>query len=130
MDYSKYVNKLQYPSKEDLKKYEEELSFDILNTTTTGKELKRMFDEIPERVKQHKKSLNDKYQKENARLYMLFRSDALKEAGLSYLPEDFQGRIFGKAWEDGHSCGYSEVFNYLLGYADLFDGYDVVKINS
>lgn len=128
MDFDKYENKYPYFSYEAERQYKEKLIEEINNTVASGKEIQEMLANVPNKVKELRKKEEAKYANEGNRLYLLFREDALEEAGLTYLPEDFQGRLFDKAWEDGHSYGYSEVFNYLLGLADLMDGYNVTKI--
>jgi hypothetical protein len=37
-----------------------------------------------------------------------------------YIPEDKKSKVWSKAWEDGHSSGYHEVYLHLVGLVDLF----------
>lgn len=128
MDYSKYENKVEYPTSEIIKSYKDELVDEIMGKTAIGKEIQEMLLKVDEEVKNYKLKLEKKYAKEQYNIYMQFREDALEEAGLSHLPEEIQGRIFAKAWGKGHSFGNSEVFNYLLEYSELFEGYTMTKI--
>ena len=59
------------------------------------------------------------YSAEEARLLEKFKQDALDDVGLKGHPA--ADAIYAKAWEDGHSNGYSEVYNELLDLADLAD---------
>lgn len=48
--------------------------------------------------------------------------DYLKaEAGLDRVPEKSRAKVWSKAWADGHSSGYLEVFYHLRELVDLFD---------
>lgn len=47
-----------------------------------------------------------------------FRLYLREEYGTSELPEAVDNALFGKAWGDGHSCGYHEV---ELHYGELAD---------
>jgi predicted RNase H-like nuclease (RuvC/YqgF family) len=46
----------------------------------------------------------------------------MKEAsGLNkHVPEEKRGKLWSKAWEDGHSSGYSDVYTHLCELVDLF----------
>jgi len=60
----------------------------------------------------------DAYNAEIGRLREEFKHDALDEFGLLNHPK--ADKIFAYAWEQGHSAGYSEVYNYLSELSDLF----------
>lgn len=61
---------------------------------------------------------NKEYQKEDYRIYNLFKEDALKEVGLLNHPK--ADKIYNKAWNDGHAYGYGEVLTHLENLAELF----------
>ena len=42
-------------------------------------------------------------------------------AGLNTIPEKFREKVWKKAYEDGHACGYTEVYNHLLDLVDIFN---------
>lgn len=45
-----------------------------------------------------------------------------KEAGLfETVPEDKQSKVWNYAWQQGHSSGYTEIYNYLLDIVELFE---------
>jgi len=37
------------------------------------------------------------------------------------VPDDKKSKVYSKAWEDGHSSGYYEVYLCLLSLVELFD---------
>lgn len=41
---------------------------------------------------------------------------------LEKIPEVARERVAAKAWQDGHSCGLSEVLMHLEELVDLFEG--------
>lgn len=102
----KYENKVQWmahpkvpklpslnPTKEDIEKYlKEEADY------KTKKELVTKQNELRD--------------KEELRLYNLFKKEALTELGFEKHPK--ADLIFDKAWGDGHSGGYYEVWNSLM----------------
>ena len=61
----------------------------------------------------------DAYMKERDRLAALFKSEALKSVGLENHPK--KDIIYSKAWEDGHSRGYSEVYGKLVELAEFIE---------
>lgn len=80
-------------------------------------------------------SLFSKYEKEKAD-YDLIRNeyfaksreiDSLiekyikEQSGLNSIPEKYQQKVYSLAWEEGHSNGYSEVYNYLCHLVEIFD---------
>ena len=48
-----------------------------------------------------------------------FREEALIDLGILNHPK--ADKAFQLAWDAGHSGGYSEVYNYLLDYAELLE---------
>lgn len=49
-------------------------------------------------------------------------SDYIKElSGLNTIPEQYQEKVYALAWQEGHSIGYSEVYNYLLQLVNIFE---------
>lgn len=42
------------------------------------------------------------------------------ESGLRNIPEQYQNKVFSKAWADGHSNGYYEVYGHLCELVDIF----------
>lgn len=44
-----------------------------------------------------------------------------KDSGFyEYIPKEKQNKVWNYVWQQGHSSGYSEVYNYLLDLVDLF----------
>lgn len=50
----------------------------------------------------------EQYEKEAAKL-------------LKAVPKQYHEKVKWLAWEYGHSCGYQEVYNYLLNLVDIFE---------
>lgn len=48
-----------------------------------------------------------------------FKEDLFADLGISDHP--LRDKLFSKAWDDGHSSGYSEVYNCALNLVDLFE---------
>ena len=44
-----------------------------------------------------------------------------KTSGLTNVPEKSRDKVWRKAWEEGHSSGYLEVYYKLLDLVDLFE---------
>lgn len=59
--------------------------------------------------------------KEVRQLYDVLE-DFIKENSGFYeiVPKDKQDKVWRYAWQQGHSSGYSEVYNYLLDLVELF----------
>jgi hypothetical protein len=72
-------------------------------------------------VYDHKdKYLKKVYALEELRIITTFNEDAckfLREAGV---PEKSIPKVYEKAWDTGHSVGFSEIINELEKLADLF----------
>lgn len=43
-----------------------------------------------------------------------------EESGLNTIPEQYQNKVFSKAWSDGHSSGYYEVYQELCELVEIF----------
>lgn len=68
--------------------------------------------------KQNYQEMIDEYNKEEAQLFEKFKEAALKELGLHNHPK--KDKIFGYAWQQGHSSGFNEVWIVLCDIAELF----------
>lgn len=44
-----------------------------------------------------------------------------EESGLNTIPEVYRDNVYSKAYEDGHSCGYYEVYLKLNSLLEIFD---------
>ncbi len=120
-----------FESIKNCKPYRMTDEFEKLITVNTPVESKLTMD-IHEKIKSgyfknklpyatHKadKVVNTAYNAEERRLDALFKKEALAEVGLGKHPK--KDKIYAKAWEDGHSSGYYEVWACLQGLVDLFD---------
>lgn len=61
-----------------------------------------------------------KYDEDKNKREQWFRIWAIKECLPEFIPEWQKRKVFYKAWELGHSSGYHEVYNYLIGLAEIF----------
>ena len=66
--------------------------------------------------KEDYKKAEKEYNTEQQRLYLEFREDIARKFGVQDSPK--ADLLFSKAWELGHSAGFSEVHGY---YEDLVD---------
>jgi hypothetical protein len=128
MDFSKYKNTLPYPSRDEYKTtywysrgvlvWEQKPGQKPVKLQTLGPEMQ---DCIVERTYDDDalKASRAAYNKETAELYALFKNDLFADLGIQDNPK--REKLFTKAWEDGHSAGYSEVYNCALGLVDLIE---------
>ena len=58
------------------------------------------------------------YNQREGEIYELVKHDMLEDVGLLNHPK--ANKIWSYAWEQGHSSGYSEVYNVLLDLTELF----------
>lgn len=65
------------------------------------------------------RELRDNWRAKDSELHSQFKKDALEEVGLTNHPK--ADKIYAFAYEEGHSCGLNEVWNYLQNLAELFN---------
>jgi hypothetical protein len=58
------------------------------------------------------------YNRHEQVMYEKFKADALFDVGLENHPN--KDAIYSYAWQEGHSSGYSEVYQYLSDISELF----------
>jgi hypothetical protein len=110
MDVDKYKNKMEYPKgliKPFLKKE---------HTSEEASQYVKNLKEYEASLPSYREA-KQKYREEDYRLIELFRQDAFKELGIEKHPK--RDVAWRKAWEDGHSCGLSEVWLELQDLAEL-----------
>lgn len=125
MDYSKYKNYKKYPSLFEEKAYRMTLEGQVYKLTATGEEIKKMLDDIPNKVKEWKRSMLKAYNQERNDNIIRFKEDAMKELGLDEYPKVLQDRIFDKCLNDCNFLGYYEMFQYLTSMAELIEGFEI-----
>lgn len=59
------------------------------------------------------------YMKAEADAHSKFKADLFADLGIEDHP--LREKLFSKAWDDGHSSGYQEVYNCALGLVELFE---------
>ena len=99
-----YNTKVPYPKKEDFKD---------IHKCDKCEHIHHVFDKDG-----YHKAVND-YHKENNRMYELFKQDCFKYYGIENNPA--REVIFSKAWEEGHSSGFSEVANCMSDIIDFVE---------
>lgn len=57
----------------------------------------------------------------NQKVDLLIEEYIKRESGFYDIPKRSQSKVWNKAWEDGHSSGYGEVYSHLRELVDLFD---------
>lgn len=105
MDMKKYENSISYPHRSDF-------YVTIKATAPSGKVHEvRVFEE------EYWKQAMQAYTNEAMRLQDAFRQDLLEELGVTDHPK--ADLLISKAWELGHSSGYSEVVNWAYDLVDF-----------
>lgn len=63
-----------------------------------------------------------KYEAQQVEVNGILENFVKEEAGLnSVVPEKYRDKVYSKAYEYGHSSGWSEIYNYLLDFVDIFE---------
>lgn len=63
----------------------------------------------------------ESYQKEKIPFNKLMREAVEDYAGIEVVPQKYRSKLWNLAWEQGHSSGYHDVYNYLLDLIDIFE---------
>jgi hypothetical protein len=61
----------------------------------------------------------DAYYTDVKRLERQFQADLEAEYEIGYLSQNIRDRVFGKAWDMGHSGGFSEIASYYIELMDV-----------
>lgn len=57
----------------------------------------------------------------NIKVDALINSFICEDSGLNNIPEQYRNKVFSKAWSDGHSSGYYEVYQELCELVKIFN---------
>lgn len=57
----------------------------------------------------------------NIKVDALINTFISEESGLNTIPEQYRNNVFSKAWSDGHSGGYYEVYRELCELVEIFN---------
>lgn len=105
MNFEEYQNQLTYP-------YKMNFETKVPYVTPSGKkQIETIFDN-----ESYLKAKSD-YEKEETRIIRKFENDLKEELGITDNPK--ADLLISKAWDLGHSSGFSEVFNYAQDLVDL-----------
>jgi hypothetical protein len=116
MDYSKYENKMEYPSAPKKqcstcsKRFSQDDNFCSKCGTNVGDEYREAMN--------HFKVARKRYEKENYRLHKLFQEDALDWIGLG--EHHKRNYIFEYVWEREKDNGLQSVVEELEAISELF----------
>lgn len=110
MDYSKYENKLSFPTSP------KRPGLPADRTAASMREYAAMLD-LYEVAMTVFRVARVTYREEQWRLNDLFKKDALCEVGLADHPK--KDMVFGMAWDRGNSEGFQQVFQELVELAEL-----------
>ncbi len=94
----------------------------LRNVTPTEEELSIFLAEKEEYQKLSKEyeTNNDFYESESKRLYDILDDIIREDSGLNGIPEQYRDKVYSYAYENGHSSGYIEIYNYLLDLVEIF----------
>jgi hypothetical protein len=119
MNFEKYKNKSRYPVEENYTTY---VYYDRLNKVEVilpyaANDEKLVF--LEKNVDFSFQTAQQAYQVESATLNSLFIKDLFEECEV---PDNvLTSFIYGKAYETGHSGGYSEIANAFYALIDIYD---------
>ena len=95
-----------------------------LNTATPTKEqiewYQQASDNYPSLLEKYLKERED-YRIENDKIQDELKEAIFEETGLSYIPRQYQEKIWSLAWREKHSGGYSDVISFLNDLVDIFE---------
>ena len=57
----------------------------------------------------------------NGEVNVLIEGFIKKESGLFDIPEQYQNKVYYRAYSDGHSAGYYEVYQKLCELVEIFE---------
>lgn len=116
---NEYRSKIEYPKE---KKLNENHIFDENQTVKWNRdEVNRYNESIDKQLQEYDNSEhsgNNNFQ-EDVIAYLI------EEYGFN---KEMASKVFYKAYEDGHSCGYSEVLTYAMDYGEFVD--EVIKLKK
>lgn len=113
MNYSKYVNHKTLPS--NVYNEQKELKqLQMLLTLSPAQTLR--VQELEKIIQDYTEQFNE-YQKEENRLYNIWKSDLYAEYEVTNNPKVEQA--FQLAWDFGHAYGYEEVERYFMDLVEL-----------
>jgi hypothetical protein len=64
---------------------------------------------------------NDLYNQESNRVWSLLEEKIKEDSGLNDIPKQYRDKVYSYAYQQGHSSGYGEVYNYLIDLVNIFD---------
>lgn len=90
------------PSVEDIENYQKQLD-EYSSLLESYKEAKKIYDEVSNTI--------DSIKEEMIRV----------DSGLNNIPEQYREKVYNIAWRNGHSWGYTSVYNHLCELVEIFN---------
>ena len=102
--------------------YPDEPKRPILPHKPSAAEARKYADEMEEyeKLKSNFKNVKGAYTRARNEVDTLIEQLIGEESGLNSIPEQYRTKVYGYAYEQGHSRGYSEIYNYLCSLVDIF----------
>lgn len=118
-DYYRNPKDLEYFGRKTETEYKERLIHEINSDPLTAADRIKRLGSVKALVRNHMEELNAPYNAELKRLEDEFWHDAREEIGYPmWLNKDGVASLEHRAYEDGHSNGFSEIFWHLQDLSD------------
>jgi len=118
-----YYNKpkdIEYFGYEEKKAFEKALLDEINNSPMTAAEREEALANVKKQVVAHVNEQNKPYREAAAKLQAEFWADAREDLGYDdFLTKKGVEILESKAYEDGHSSGFSEIYGHLQDLTDF-----------
>ena len=124
MNFSKYVNNTPYPSTSDFTTTYWYRAGQVVCKQKPGESLASGFDTtkcVKEKVTDEValKKAREAYGAEQQRIVAEFKRDLFADLGIENHP--MREKLYSKAWDDGHSGGFAEIYNCACDLVDLIE---------
>jgi hypothetical protein len=121
MDFSKYVNKMEYPNKNKYTKVGYvDTELDVVVWLDAGTPITTNYVKFKETTDiEAYKAYQKEYWNNEAELHDMFFKDCLEDYGLPV--NKFSDSLLNIAWDKGHSDGLEEVYNLFGDYYTLYN---------
>lgn len=119
-DYYREPAGIPYFGYEESKAFENDLRAKINDAPMTAKEREVALADVKRQVREHAAEQNKPYNEAKGKLEAEFWADAREELGYTeFLNDEGVSALEYKAYEDGHSSGFPEVFCQLQSLVDF-----------
>lgn len=63
----------------------------------------------------------EKYNTNRNEIDSIIKEFIIDEAGIKIVPQQYRDKLYNKAYEDGHSNGFYEIYNCLQSLIEIFE---------